>query len=186
MSASFDFDAPDHFTVGAVGQPGKRTFYLQGRQAETLVTLKCEKEQVGALAEYVAGLLVRLKTLDRPAAKDMPLLEPVDSLWDVGAVGVGYDEQADRILVVANEAAEEATTEDEAAEEESASGTAEAADPAAEEGASARFALTRHQAATFVECARAVMKAGRPTCPMCGSALEAGHVCPRANGHVKR
>jgi len=122
MSASFAFDAPDHFTVGAVGQPGKRTFYLQGRQAETLVTLKCEKEQVGALAEYVAGLLVRLKTMDRPAAKDMPLLEPVDSLWDVGAVGVGYDEQADRILVVANEAVEEATTEDEAAEEESASG----------------------------------------------------------------
>ncbi|PYN64420.1 MAG: DUF3090 domain-containing protein, partial [Candidatus Rokuibacteriota bacterium] len=106
MSASFDFDAPDHFTVGAVGQPGKRTFYLQGRQAETLVTLKCEKEQVGALAEYVAGLLVRLKTMDRPAAKDMPLLEPVDSLWDVGAVGVGYDEPADRILVVANEAVE--------------------------------------------------------------------------------
>src|SRR5262249_44646298 len=117
MSASFDFDAPDHFTVGAVGQPGKRRFYLQGGQAETLVTLKCEKEQVGALAEYVAGLLVRLKTIDRPAAKDMPLLEPVESVWDVGAVGVGYDEQADRILVVANEAAAEATAEEETAAE---------------------------------------------------------------------
>jgi uncharacterized repeat protein (TIGR03847 family) len=184
MSASFDFDAPDHFTVGAVGQPGKRTFYLQGRQAETLVTLKCEKEQVGALAEYVAGLLVRLKTMDRPAVKDMPLLEPIESIWDVGAVGVGYDEQADRILVVANEAIEEAETAEETAAESAV--PTEPVESAAEEGATARFALTRRQAADFVERARAVMKAGRPTCPMCGSALEPGHLCPRANGHVKR
>jgi uncharacterized repeat protein (TIGR03847 family) len=176
MSASFDFEAPDHFTVGAVGEPGKRTFYLQGRQAQTVVTLKCEKEQVGALAEYVAGLLVRLKTLDKPAAKDMPLLEPVVAEWDVGAVGVGYDDRADRILVVADEAVEEATTAEEAG----------AAESATEEGATARFALTRLQAAAFVERARVVMKAGRPTCSMCGSALEPGHVCPRANGHVKR
>src|SRR5213593_4039716 len=145
MSASFDFDA--HFTVGAVGEPGKRTFYLQGRQAQTVVTLKCEKEQVGALAEYVAGLLVRLKTLDKPAVKDMPLLEPI------GAVGVGYDDRADRVLVVANEAVEEATTAEEAG----------VAEQAAEEGATARFALTRLQAAAFVERARVVMKAGRPT-----------------------
>src|SRR5256884_4330029 len=180
MSASFDFDAPDHFTVGAVGQRGKGTFYWQGRRAEPLVTLKCEKEQVGALAEYVAGLLVRLKTMDRPAAKDMPLLEPVDSLWDVGAVGVGYDEQADRILVVANEAVEEATTEDEAAEEESASGTAEAAEPAAGEGASARFALTRHQAGAFVECARGGMQTARPPGPLCGRPPAAGPLRPQA------
>src|SRR2546430_16352949 len=116
MSASFDFDAPDHFTVGAVGEPGKRTFYLQGRQAETLVTLKCEKEQVGALAEYVAGLLVRLKTMDRPAAKDMPLLEPVDSLSDVGAVGVGYDEPAHPTLGVAPEAVQQTRNQAQAAD----------------------------------------------------------------------
>lgn len=170
MSASFDLDAPDHFTAGAVGEPGKRTFYLQGRQARTVVTLKCEKEQVGALAEYVAGLLVRLKTLDKPPAKEMPLLEPIEAAWDVGSVGVGYDDQDDRILVVANEAVEEA----------------EEGQAPAEEGATARFALTRVQAAAFVERARVVMKAGRPTCPMCGSAMEPGHVCPRGNGHVKR
>ncbi len=174
MSQSFDFDAPDHFTVGAVGEPGKRTFYLQGRQARTIVTLKCEKEQVGALAEYVAGLLVRLKTLDKPPAQDMPLLEPIEAAWEIGAVGVGYDDGEDRILVVANEAVEEAPE-----------GATEREAPA-EEGASARFALTRVQAAAFVERARVVMKAGRPTCPMCGSALEAGHMCPRSNGHVKR
>ena len=51
MSQSFDFDAPDHFTAGAVGQPGQRVFYLQARQARELVSLKSEKEQVRALAE---------------------------------------------------------------------------------------------------------------------------------------
>ena len=170
MSASFDLDAPDHFTVGAIGEPGQRTFYLQGRQGDAVVSLKCEKEQVGALAEYVAGLLVRLKTIEKPAPKNMQLLEPVDAAWDVGSVGVGYDDTDDRILVVATEAVEE---------------PAEGEAPA-EEGATARFAVTRLQAAAFVERARTVMKAGRPTCPMCGSALEAGHVCPRSNGHVKR
>src|SRR3989441_4459520 len=160
MSASFDFDAPDHFTVGAVGEPGKRTFYLQGRQARTVVTLKCEKEQVGALAEYVAGLLVRLKTLDKPAVKDMPLLEPIEAVWDVGAVGVGYDDRADRVLLVANEAGEEATTP----------GEAGAAEQAAEEGATPRFAPTRLHAAALVERAPGLMKAGRAPRPPCGSA----------------
>src|SRR3989442_5872996 len=137
MSASFDFDAPDHFTVGAVGEPGKRTFYLQGREAQTVVTLKCEKEQVGALAEYVAGLLVRLKTLDKPAVKDMPLLEPIEAVWDVGAVGVGYDDRADRVLVVANEAGEGATT----------AGEARAPQQTAEEGAPPPLPPTRPPAA---------------------------------------
>ena len=43
MSVSFQLDGPDHFTAGAVGPPGQRVFYLQAREADTLVTLKCEK-----------------------------------------------------------------------------------------------------------------------------------------------
>jgi len=63
VSASFDLDAPDHFTVGAVGAPGERVFYIQGRQDRRLVTLKSEKEQVRALATYLAQiLLVLLRT----------------------------------------------------------------------------------------------------------------------------
>ena len=61
MSASFDFEAPDHFTTGTVGPSGQRVFDLQAREARQIVTLKVEKEQVRALAEYLAGLLARLK-----------------------------------------------------------------------------------------------------------------------------
>ena len=67
MSASFQLDGPDHFTAGAVGAPGQRVFYLQAREAGTLVTLKCEKEQVAALGEYLGGLLARLPGSAAPA-----------------------------------------------------------------------------------------------------------------------
>ena len=37
--------------------PGQRVFYLQARDGELVVTVRCEKQQVAALAEYFAGLL---------------------------------------------------------------------------------------------------------------------------------
>jgi uncharacterized repeat protein (TIGR03847 family) len=172
VSESFQLDGPEHFTAGAVGKPGERVFYLQARQRRALVTLKCEKEQVAALGEYLAGLLAKLPG-GAGATKAEPgtLLEPVEAAWGVGSIGVGYDEQRDRILVVANE--QVATDEEE-------STTAAAPEPA-----SARFAITRAQAAAFIEQARALVRAGRPNCPMCGEPKDpAGHVCPRANGHV--
>jgi uncharacterized repeat protein (TIGR03847 family) len=165
VSESYRLDTPDHFTVGTVGPPGQRTFYLQGREAGSLVTLKCEKTQVAALGDYLAGLLARMKG-DAPAAGvAQALLEPIEAAWPVGSLGVGYDEASDRIIVVANEAVDD--------EQET---------PA--EAASARFAITREQAATFVAHANKLQRAGRPTCPMCGEPKDATHVCPRANGHV--
>jgi uncharacterized repeat protein (TIGR03847 family) len=172
VSQSFQLTEPDHFTAGTVGVPGQRTFYLQARERRLLVTLKCEKEQVSALGEYLAGLIAKLPqgAVEGTAGKDA-LVEPAEPAWAVGSVGVGYDEASGRIVVVANEQVEE--------EEEGAT-------PAAEP-ASARFAITKAQAAAFVERARSLMKAGRATCSMCGEPKDpAGHVCPRANGHVVR
>ncbi|MGH7355913.1 MAG: DUF3090 family protein, partial [Candidatus Rokuibacteriota bacterium] len=156
--------------------------YLQGRQGRRLVTLKCEKGHVSALAEYLAGLLVKLGARETTPSEHS-LVEPLEPAWDVGAIAIGYDEKTDRILVVANEMVEEA--EDEQAE----TGEPEAAPEEAMEhrGASARFLLTRAQAAAFVDRGRALVKSGRPTCPMCGQPRDpAGHVCPRSNGHVVR
>ena len=51
--ASFDLGEPDGFTAGAVGPKGQRVFYLQAREGRLVVTLKLEKQQVGALADYL-------------------------------------------------------------------------------------------------------------------------------------
>lgn len=179
MSASFDLEAPDHFTAGAVGRPGQRVFYLQGREEGAVVTLKLEKEHVRALGEHLAGLLAKLPAARAGAAgapPDPALLEPLEPAWGVGSLALSYDEESDRIMIVATEVPEE---EDEAEE------AGEQPGPDAPEPATARFRITRPQATAFVERARALMQAGRPICPMCSQSKDpAGHVCPRANGHA--
>jgi uncharacterized repeat protein (TIGR03847 family) len=178
MSDSFEMLSPDYFTTGAVGAPGQRVFYMQARQARSVVTLKVEKEQIAALADYVAGVLAKLPE-PGTVSSELPLLEPVEPAWSVGSLGLGYDETNDRIVVIANEAVER---EEEDGEEEEAR-TEEPGDDA--EGATARFLITRAQAAAFVERARALVRAGRPICPMCSQPKDpSGHVCPRSNGHA--
>ena len=164
MSRSFELPAPDHFTAGAVGPPGERVFHLQAREARRVVTLKCEKEHVRALGEHFAELLGKLPPAGSVVPRDPVLLEPVDAAWDVGALGVGWDEAADRIVVEARESVEP--------EEEAAPATA-------------RFRITRAQAAAFVARAQALVRAGRPVCPMCRQPVSpGGHACPQGNGHV--
>ncbi len=163
MSASFDLERPDHFTAGAVGPPGQRVFYLQGREGPTLVTLKSEKEQVRALAEYLSTLLERVADAGEPPVGDLALLEPLEEAWAVGTIGVGYEEASGRVVVVLT-----GVVEDES-----------------EEAPSARFALTRAQASAFVDRAQDLMRGGRPICPLCSGAIDpGGHACPRSNGHV--
>ncbi len=164
MSSSFEFVAPDHFTAGAVGPPGQRVFYLQSREKGTLVTLKSEKEQVRALAQYLTSLLEKLPAVGERMPRDLSLLEPVDAVWIVASIAVGYDEARDRILVVANEL-----------QEEEGGG-----DPA-----SARVLITRAQAAAFVKPADGLMKGRRQICPCRSQPKDpGGHTCPRSNGHV--
>ena len=182
MSQSFDLEAPDHFTAGAIGPPGQRVFYLQGREGGVVVTLKAEKEQVNALADYLAGLLEKLANPPSATPGTGALLEPVDPAWTVGSLGVGYEQDKNRVVIVAHELVESDDDED---DEESEGPEVEAAEGDAEEGAAARFHITPAQAASFVERARALVSAGRPICPMCSQPKDpSGHVCPRSNGHV--
>lgn len=165
MSASFELETPDHFTVGSIGPPGQRAFYLQASEAGTVVTLKAEKEQIRALGVFLGKLLDKLAAGGGKVAAGPALLEPVLPAWAVAALELGYDEARDRVVIVATELREEEETE----------------------AATARFLVTREQVAAFVERAREIMKAGRPVCPMCSEPMDpGGHVCPRANGHAAR
>ena len=207
MSDSFDFSTPDLFTAGTIGPPGQRVFYLQVREGDTLVTLKCEKEQVRVLGEYLARLLQRLAAPTADPAGDLALVEPVAPAWVVGSIGVGYDEAADRVVLVIEEVGEQQEEGQEGDEEESeepgpgeeegearlpAGAEAEPEQEEEEEGgapaegdrASGRIRLTRSQVAAFVGRARGLVEAGRPTCRLCGRPMnQGGHRCARTNGH---
>lgn len=160
MSPALDLGELDRFTVGAQGPVGRRVFLLQCRSGDTLVTLKAEKQQISVLAEYLGRLL---RDLERPGPlpEDLEIEEPSEPHWVIGTLGVTYDEDIDRVVLVA----EELVPED-------------------EEGDVARFTVTRAQAAAFAIRATALVEAGRPPCPLCGLPLDpSGHRCPRTNGH---
>jgi uncharacterized repeat protein (TIGR03847 family) len=163
--ASFEVADPMVFTTGTIGAPGQRVFYLQAQGDGLVVTLKCEKQQVGALADYLAGLLADLPTVEAGSVPTLlDLVEPVVPEWSVGTLAVAWDETNDRMVLVA----EELVTEE------------EQGDPM--DVARARFLLTRAQVAAFVDRARELVAGGRPPCPLCGGPLDPeGHACPRLN-----
>lgn len=139
MSESFDLPDPTNFVAGTVGEPGERIFFIQGADATDLVSLKLEKGQVQGLASGIAELLERLDTEGTPTPPSQ-LVEPVMAAWTVGALGIGVDEDGERIVVVAEEITE---LDDE------------------EEGASARFHLSYSQARGFVDQALFLVEYGR-------------------------
>ena len=172
MSGSFELDRPSRFAAGAVGPPGGRVFYLQGEQDGRVVTLKLEKQQVAALCDYLAGILADLPTVASDPPEVAVLAEPVVPEWVVGSLAVGYEQAEDHIVLVAEELVEVPDDDDPLAV-----AAAAVADPA-----TARFSLRLGQVAAFIEHARTVVEAGRPTCQLCLAPMDpAGHVCPRLN-----
>jgi len=166
MSTSFEIPEVDALTTDAVGPPGQRVFYLQARQGTQVVSLRLEKTQVAALVTYLGTLLS-----DLPTPEDMPtemdLVEPVVAEWVVGSLGVSYDEDADRVVVVAEELVDE-----------------NPGDRAGGEAARARITATRAQIAALAARGAEVVEAGRPPCPLCGQPINPeGHMCIRLNGH---
>ena len=168
MTDDFDFDAPDHCTVGVLGEVGHRLFLFYCRQGLTETTVKVEKQQVAVLARYLGRIV---KELGRPGhlPEDLDFYRTEEFEWVVGTIGVSYDEELDRIVVVLEEIGVDDDEQDE--DEEGA-------------GQVLRVALTREQAAAFAIHATLLVEAGRPPCPLCELPLDpAGHDCPRTNGH---
>lgn len=177
------FDDPDRFATGTVGQPGQRVFFLQARSGSRVVSVVIEKTQVAALAERLGQLLVELDrqgVVADPARAiepdEHPLDEPLNEAFRTGSLTLGWDGEADRILVEAR-----AQVEVESVEEAIEALQVEDDD---EDGPDLlRVRVTPDVARSFVERAFRVVRAGRPTCPLCGNPLDpGGHICPRKNG----
>ena len=170
MSSPDHLDDVDVFTTGAVGEPGARTFFLQARGQGGTVTVKCEKQQVEALATYLGQLLADLPTpTDTTADAAMTLDDALEPSFVLGSIGVAWDEPGDRVVL----ALEELVPTDEEGN----------ADPEAEEDKVVlQVRLTRGQALAFSRLGLNVVAAGRPACRYCGLPRNRdGHICPRMN-----
>ena len=162
---------PEVFTTDYVGEPGRRAFYLQSRGGAGNFTYAIEKQQVAALADKLRELLLLVDQTDTvraaaPARDPALAMEPADPMWQVGAMGLAYEEDSDRVIVLAQPA------------------TQEPAEVEFDDDEGIRFMLRRDQARAFVLHAVAVVDEGRPTCQLCGLPIDPeGHNCPASNGH---
>ncbi len=173
MPELHEFTDPDLFTAGTLGPPGQRVFYLQARQNGHVLSLRCEKQQVSALADYLEGLLSDLPGELPPNSSpgNLSLVTATLEEWVVGAIGVEYDHRSDRFVI---EAEELIVVTEEVSEAE-----AEALLAGARK---ARFSFSREQVAWFVPHGQALVSSGRPPCFLCGRPMDPdGHMCPRNN-----
>jgi uncharacterized repeat protein (TIGR03847 family) len=159
-------------TTDAIGEPGQRVFYLQAKNEDQLVTLIIEKQQVQSLAigleQFLRDLQDRHPDISEASQdyseSEMALDKPIDPLFRVGQLGLGYDEESDLLILVARELQ---TTE---LEEES--------------GAVVRFWCTRSQLRSMCHWGLELASRGRPICGNCGQPIDqGGHFCPKSNGH---
>jgi len=164
-----DLDPVDRITTDAVGPAGERTFYLQARKGEDLVTIMVEKQQVQLLSSSILEILARVgkETGLGPDEEEMALEEPVEPRWRAGRLSIGYLDDRELLLLEVEELIEE----DEDQEEE-------------REGERLRLWATPEQMLSLSRHGALVCSRGRPACQFCGNPLDDdGHICPAMNGH---
>jgi uncharacterized repeat protein (TIGR03847 family) len=167
-----DVDPVDHITADAIGKPGQRIFYIQAWQDQRTVTVLIEKLQLQSLAVGVEQFIAEISR-QSPDLEDvsgdyieekMHIHPPVEPLFRVGEVGLGYEKERDRVVLQTRELLTE--------EQEP------------ETAAVVRFWCTREQIRKLARWGAEVVTRGRPTCPQCGTPMDPeGHFCPKKNGH---
>jgi uncharacterized repeat protein (TIGR03847 family) len=173
------FRTPDRFVAGTVGQPGNRTFYLQAAHENRVVSVMLEKQQVAVLAERIGALLVEINRRfgmplpDEADVEDLsPLITPVDAEFRVGTMGLGWDAEANSVVV---ELLAVSDTEFDASV---------ILDDSEEGPDAVRVFLSPESAQQFAARSNRIISAGRPPCPLCDEPLDPeGHLCVRTNGY---
>jgi uncharacterized repeat protein (TIGR03847 family) len=178
----FIFDPPERFVTGTIGEPGQRTFFLQASAGGRVVSVALEKVQVAVLADRLGALLLELERRgiasaggEAEAGEDTnPLDEPLNEAFRAGALTLGWDGDAERVLVEARAESEDGEPID-----------PDEDDDEDEDGPDLlRVRMTADAARSFVERAVRIVASGRPPCPLCGQPLDpTGHLCPRRNGN---
>ena len=174
---NIDLKPVAHMTVDAIGHPGERVFYLQGSNADQVITLLVEKFQIQTLALAIENLMseLRAKIPDLIDAapdydeKEMTLDPPLEPLFRVGELSLGYDPQQDLMVLIAKEIPLNLTEDDEDDEESSSE---------------VRFWCTRSQLWALGRWGIELASRGRPVWPSTGEPiLPPGEFSPKNNGH---
>ena len=159
-------------TVDALGRPGERVFLLQASEGDATFTFKIEKQQAAALALGIDRMLEELaerfpreiSRLEEPLSSDLMLREPIEILFVVGQMGMGYDQSEDAVVLVLQELGEEGE----------------------EDTRVARIWASRAQMKALSRQIKEVVSRGRPICSICGEPIDPdGHFCPRSNGRER-
>lgn len=173
----YDLNPVQHIIADAIGEPGQRTFFLQARAGAQLVSIVLEKQEVGSLAVSVLQLLEELEKMHpglRMATQSKKALRPehpMDPLFRVGQLSIGYDEDEDKVWLIAKAL----MMNDEN----------QIVDPGSDEVPGVRFVASREQMRAMSEHALEVIGQGRPVCPLCGRPIDRnGHFCARTDGHA--
>ena len=170
----FELRPVNKITTDAIGEPGKRVFYLQAISDDQLITLIIEKQQVQSLAIGVEQFLQDLQSRHPEISEaspdfiesEMSLEKPIDPAFRVGQLGLGYDEESDLLVLVARELPNVETEE--------------------ETGSVARLWCTRSQIRAMCHWGLEIASRGRPICGNCGQPIDQdGHFCPKSNGHSR-
>jgi len=171
---NLDLNPVLQITVDAIGKPGERVFYLQATHETGVLTLLVEKIQVQSLAmgieQFMAELFQKFPKLPEVTGDydetQMHITPPVDPLFRVGELGLGYESDQDRIVVMAREIA------------------VEGQDLEKEPLGVVRFWCSRQQVRALGHWGIELVNRGRPICPQCGEPMDpSGHFCPKKNGH---
>ena len=171
LAENFELEEVEALAAAAIGEPGRRQFFLLARGGAQNLVLACEKFHIQGLVARARELLENqeLGSLQASALRPTKNPEVGEPRWQIGELGLGYHESRRRFVIVAREA-QEASAE-------------EAQGPATAELAVARIWVTPEQVRDFTEQADAVLSGGRPTCQYCGLPIDpGGHPCPASNG----
>ena len=170
-----DFGAVERLSANAVGLPGQRTFRLRfTNENDDSASLWIEKEELLALGSAVDQVIAQLSDdpfidlISRREPEPEPQVEPVfpeppSIEFKIGRLALAPEGDGRFTLLVHD-------IEDQSP------------------GAPPNFRcqVTDEQLQSLSGQIEAVVNAGRPRCPLCGTPLSTGvaHFCPPSNGHT--
>ena len=185
MTEEFELANPDRVTIGTVGPVGERVFLLQVREGAHLQDAQGRKGPGVALARFLGRMLAELERPGELPSGDELALEPFgEPDFVVRSLGVSYDDDLDRIILVADEIDRTEAGDRGRSPFRSCGGIR--ARGGRGRGESVRLAMTREQAAALAIRGTELVEAGRPLARFAGIRSTREATCARGRTATAR